>query len=119
MECCLPTNLFAELVISVNSAMRLMYYSKAFDTINHHIMSSMLHFIGCLNETISLLCFNLSDRTKFEKANARISKMSPIYRSVPQGSILGLQLFCINICHLIKDLTNVKVHKYADDTQIS
>lgn len=111
-------NILKEIDGGRSSVLILLDYSKAFDTINHEIMSALLHFIGCSNDSIALLSSYLNDRYQYVETNKGKSAINRIYRGIPQGSIIGPLLFCIYTCQLTNDLNNVKVHQYADDTQL-
>lgn len=76
-------------------------YTRVFDTINHNNMSALLHFIGCSNESIGLLCSYLRDIIQFVETSAVASKMNPIYTDVPQCPLLG-SLFISYTSHLTK-----------------
>lgn len=74
----------------------------------------MLHFIESSNKAIALLCSCLHDKTQFVATRTGTTTMNHVYRGVPQGYFFGLLLFCINTCHLIKDLIEYAEVKEAN-----
>ena len=46
------------------------------------------------------------------------SESLDVNRGISQGSVLGLQLFCLYINDLPDTLEHRKIHMYADDVQI-
>lgn len=74
----------------------LLDYSKAFDTIDHNILSMELsRRIGFRNSTLILFKSYLHDRRQYVYRNNDSSPFLPMIIGVPQGSILGLLLFLI------------------------
>jgi len=100
------------------TALVLIDYSKAFDTLNHQLLLSILHYIGLGPGAVVLLRNYLMGRTQRVKINNKLSEPLPIISGVPQGSILGPILFSIYTCRLPSALRHCRVHMYADDTQI-
>ena len=73
-------------------------FSKAFDTINHHILLEKLKlYLGNSNSLLFFQSF-LDNRSQSVYLNGKYSeKKKTILTGVPQGSILGTLLFCIYI----------------------
>ena len=70
--------------------------SKAFDTIDHSILTAKLKY-GISGSTLRLLCSYLLNRKQYTQINNIKSNILPIITGVPQGSILGSLLFIIYI----------------------
>lgn len=100
------------------TALVLLDYSKAFDSINHNILYAILSFIGFSIDAITFLTNYLYNRKQIVKLNNQVSNALTLDRGVPQGSILGPLLFSIYTSNLHSCLQNCKVHCYADDTQV-
>ena len=92
--------------------------SKAFDTIDHHLLLDKLKKYGIRGICHNLIKCYLSNRTMYVKVNNQISKKNNVTIGTPQGSILGPLFFRIFINDLILYLDKVKVILYADDTTL-
>lgn len=100
------------------TALVLLDYSKAFDTLNHELLLAILNFIGLDTKAINLIKSYLQMRTQKVTLNNSTSDPLPLSVGVPQGSILGPLLFTIYTSNFINHLKYSKIHMYADDTQI-
>ena len=69
--------------------------SKAFDTIDHHILLGILAYYGIHGKSLDLLKSYLSNRKQFNQNDAYKSTYLDIRTGVQQGSILGPLLFII------------------------
>lgn len=111
-------DIIREIDVGKTTALILLDYSKAFDTINHELLLSILHFVGFSNNANNLIRSYLNNRVQFVETDKGQSCRSYIKCGVPQGSILGPLLFSIYTCNLTSCLQHCAVHLYADDTQI-
>ena len=69
--------------------------SKAFDTLDHTILSDKLLYYGIRGTAYNLLRSYLANREQFVELNDTASKTLHIVTGFPQGSILGPLLFLI------------------------
>ena len=92
--------------------------SKAFDTLDHHILLHKLKHYG-LNDSALKLCKNyLSERKQYVQLNETKSSQLDISIGVPQGSILGPFFFLIFVNDLPNCSNLLKFITYADDTTL-
>lgn len=100
------------------TALVLLDFTKAFDTIQHRLLISILHFIGLGKDAVSLLANYLDNRTQRVKIENNCSTVCSLRVGVPQGSILGPLLFSIYTSNFCNKLVHCTSHMYADDTQL-
>ena len=95
--------------------------SKAFDTIDHSILTAKLKYYCISGSKLRLLCSYLLNRKQYTQINNIKSNILPIPTGVPQGSILGSLLFIIYI--YINDFSQASnifnFVIYADDTTLT
>ena len=93
--------------------------SKAFDTLNHHILLSKLEYYGIKNIAFQWFKSYLTQRQQFVEYQEVCSSTRELETGVPQGSVLGPLLFLIymNDIHTVSDKLNFIL--YADDTTLT
>ena len=91
---------------------------KAFDTVNHQILSDKLHCYGIGDGELLFLRFYLQNRTQCCGVNGQISTLQTVTYGVPQGSILGPLLFIIYMNDLPAFVQEANITTYADDTSL-
>ena len=92
--------------------------SKAFDTLDHKILINKLQYYGIKDTALDLFQSYLSNRRQYVQIGNNTSDTTAITTGVPQGSILGPQLFIIYINDIIKFSTIFHTIIYADDTTL-
>ena len=92
--------------------------SKAFDTLDHHILIRKLEYLGIRGLALQWFESYLSNRTQFVNINKTASARLFIRCGVPQGSILGPLLFILYINDITNVSTDVYLIMFADDTNI-
>ena len=96
----------------------LLDYSKAFDRIDHRLLSSILHYVGLGDGAVGLVMDYLSRREQVVVINENKSDSIGITRGCPQGSVLSPLIFSIYISNFKNYTHNCDIHWYADDTQL-
>jgi hypothetical protein len=99
----------------------LLDLSAAFDTIDHSVMLNTLHStVGITDKALEWFRSYLSDRYQSVKIGNATSSKRPLLYGVPQGSVLGPQLFSIYTSPLQDTIQQcgMSFHLYADDTQL-
>ena len=96
----------------------LIDFSKAFDTVDHAILSRKLFSLNVPVFIIQWIMSFLTNRTQATRLGFHLSAHLPINRSIVQGSGIGPTLF-IMFAHDLRplDILNYLI-KYADDTTL-
>ena len=79
--------------------------SKAFDTIDHSILTTKLKYCGISGSKLRLLSSYMLNRKQYTQINNIKSNILPITTGVSKGSILGPLLFIIYINDFFKLVT--------------
>lgn len=93
-------------------------YSKAFDSLDHNILTFKLSHYGVRGKPLELLHSYLNNRMQCVHLGKHQSYPLPISAGVPQGSILGPLLFNIYVNDIVNIDGGAKCIMYADDTTI-
>ena len=101
--------------------------AKAFDTVSHTKLLSVLSSMGVSSKVLSCIKCFLYDRVQCVCVNNHFSSYSPVLRGVPQGSILvatGPLLFVayidegVKISNLHGTSNGTDMYLYADDAKL-
>ncbi len=99
----------------------LLDLSAAFDTIDHNILLETLkNEVGIAGDALQWFKSYLTGRQQRVKIGTSVSSSHELLYGVPQGSVLGPQLFSLYTKRLVKviEINGMLYHIYADDTQI-
>lgn len=100
------------------SILVLLDFCKAFDTIQHSLLLSILYFGGLQESTIQLIHSYLCGRSQCVVLPHCVSETCNVTCGVPQGFIFGPLQFSVYASHLSSYLKHLTFHLYADDTQL-
>jgi Reverse transcriptase (RNA-dependent DNA polymerase) len=93
-------------------------FSKAFDTINHSKLISILENIGIRGPALQWFTNYLQNRSMLVKIGSNYSSKMTCNTGVPQGSILGPLLYLIYVNRMSDCIMSCQSYMYADDTVI-
>ena len=95
----------------------IMDFSKAFDKVNHQLLTHKLKQYGIGKKTNTWITAFLTGRSQSVVVNGQISDSVAVQSGVPQGSVLGPALFLYYINDMPAELSlHTKVRLFADDT---
>lgn len=100
------------------TAVALLDFSKAFDTINHSVLCAKLGYYGLSDIVVSFFKSYLTNRQQMVLFNDEYSSLLPVISGVPQGSVLGPLLFSIYTTEILRCTEHCSVQAYADDQQV-
>ena len=92
--------------------------SKAFDTLNHDILTEKLNYYGARRIPNLLIKSFLSNRYQYVKYNNSNSSMQEINCGVPQGLILDPLLYLLYVNDMDNGSRLLQFILFADDTNI-
>ena len=95
-----------------------MNLSKAFDTLNHDLLTAKLEAYGFETNALRYMKSYLTNRKQRVRVNKTFSEWERITTGVPQGSILGPLLFNIFLNDLFLFIPNSSLSNYADDNTL-
>ena len=94
-------------------------FSRAFDTIDHHILADKLNLYGLDSTSRKHLSEYMSCRRHNTTINGHISSDAPVTHGTAQGSILGPLIFILHVNDIFTTLNvDSSAFMYADDTLI-
>ena len=91
---------------------------KAFDTVDHNLLLSKLSLFGITDIELEWFSNYLHDRKQCTSIKNTLSLPAKVELGVPQGSILGPQLFSLFVNDLPTSVSKAQVVMYADDTML-
>lgn len=103
---------------NVMCAAVLLDVQKAFDTLDHSLLSSKLERYGVRGLALRLISSFLVSRRQYVDLSSGVSKVLPVNYGVPQGSVLGPLMFLLFINDFPLHMSPYKVILYADDSTI-
>lgn len=100
------------------TALIMLDFSKAFDTVRHDTLLAILKSSGVCIDSLQLFRSYLTDRKQSVKLGDNLSVPRNVLSGVPQGSVLGPLLFSLYTSQFDKFIRYCKMHMYADDIQL-
>ncbi|CAH2109119.1 unnamed protein product [Euphydryas editha] len=105
------------------TALVLLDYSRAFDTLNIPLLLSKMKYYGFTDNCVSWFDSYLKNRHQIvelvdDDGTLTRSNAHYVNRGVPQGSVLGPLIFSLYTADVIKQIQHSCYHMYADDIQV-
>lgn len=92
-------------------------FSKAFDSVSHHLLIHKLKSFGFHSELLGWLKSYLSCRQQRVVVDGRSSDWLPVVSGVPQGSVLGPLLFILYVNDMPSSAHHATLALFADDSK--
>ena len=92
-------------------------FSAACDRVNHQGILFKLCSVGFGGSVLSVLAQFLSNRSQYVMLDGCRNKLVNVVSGVPQGSVLGQQLFLLYTAELFSIVEN-KLYGYANDSTL-
>ena len=111
--------LLSKVTSNKSSVFVLLNLKKAFDLINHKLLTTKLNHYGIRRIALSWLTSFLSNRSQKAKVNITLSWTHPISAGVPQCSTSSNLLFILFINDVFQfSSDNIELYLYANNTAI-
>ena len=93
--------------------------SKAFDCLQHDLITAKLHACGFDMQALKLIYSYLSNRIQSVKVKDVYSSTSTVLSGIPEGSLLGVILFNIQFNDIFDITDESGLYNFADDNNLS
>ena len=93
-------------------------FSKAFDTVDRYLLSQHMRTAGIRDKAATWIFRFLDGRTQQVITDNVISTPTSVKSGVPQGTVLGPQLFLLMINTITEAELSSKIGIFADDTRL-
>ena len=87
--------------------------SKAFDTVDHAILSNCLHQIGLSGQAVKWFSNYLTGRSQCVQSAGVSSSFLPVLKDVPQGSVLGPLMTFVTTCQLLLTISMLMTRSFT------
>ena len=107
-------------MLSSDTTVDMIYldFSKAFGKVDHGVLLHKLKDLGITGKLGIWFFQFLTNRSHYVRIPGGISKDSPVFSGVPQGTFMGPLLFLIRISDINKGTTSSKLVSFDDDTPV-